>query len=537
MTGRVSQLALGVVLVVLGAICALVLVVSMMGADAQDAACGGGAGGPGIAPSQAALADIPANYLLLYQQAAASSDLGGDGWAWLAGFGKIESDHGRLQAPGVTSGANPWGAAGPMQIGIGGAAGNTWAQYATDGNDDGRKDVYDPRDAIPAAAKYLKAAGAPQDWRRAAFAYNHAAWYVDEVAQKAAEYRGAAQADSSAISVADPQAGQPAPPSPISTVVFPTRPSGPIISTPADHQARPLGNWHSDNAVDIGVPTGTPVLAVADGTIVKGGGTPPTHGAGVIGGFNLTLKSADNEFFYTHMTRALAHVGQRVQAGEVIGKSGYANNVEHLHIGVEHGDAMQLWGNGAANAQTAQLGGCPTGNPVGPANLGQATQVDAPQQFTVLPAWAMAGGRAPAQLDARLIPDALWILQTYRLRVTAARETGHQSHGDGTALDLVPASGNDQPTWDSTALRLARDIGWTAACAAAGVAPACPLKPWVRFVGYNGYPLHGDPAHVGANAHIHVSWLASEGPTAALSAPHPWVRVFPVPASTGSADL
>ncbi|MGZ8632799.1 MAG: hypothetical protein ACXWZZ_02955, partial [Solirubrobacteraceae bacterium] len=145
--------------------------------------------------------------------------------------------------------------------------------------------------------------------------------------------------------------------------------------------------------------------------------------------------------------------------------------------------------------------------------------------------WAMAGSRAPAQIDARIVPDALWILRTYQLRVTAGREAGHASHGDGSALDLVPADpSGGQAAWDQSALRLARDIGWTDDCAASGVAPACPLRPWVRFVGYNGYPDHGDPAHVGANAHLHISWLAA-GVSSALAAPNEWVRVFPVPAS------
>ena len=45
-----------------------------------------------------------------------------------------------------------------MQLGIGagnhgcGDAGNAWATYGTDGNGDGRRDVYDPADAIPAPA-------------------------------------------------------------------------------------------------------------------------------------------------------------------------------------------------------------------------------------------------------------------------------------------------------------------------------------------------------------------------------------------------
>ena len=226
--------------------------------------------------------------------------------------------------------------------------------------------------------------------------------------------------------------------------------------------------------------------------------------------------------------------GDRVKAGQVIGASGFANNVEHLHIAEEHGDPTNIWGNGAPDQQTTPLGGCDDGA-VGPANLGQAAAVHTPQAFATLPAWAMAGNRAPAQIDARIMPDALWILRTYQLRVTAGREVGHASHGDGTALDLVPADTTaGQAAWDQSALRFAHDIGWTEGCAAAGVAPACPLKPWVRFVGYNGYPDHGDPAHVGANAHIHVSWLASASPSSGLAPPNEWVRVFPVPASLGA---
>ena len=48
--------------------------------------------------------------------------------------------------------------------------------------------------------------------------------------------------------------------------------------------------------------------------------------------------------------------------------------------------------------------------------------------------------------------------------------------------------------------RLARAIGWKPSCAASGVAPACARAPF-RFVGYNGYPDHGDPASTRRCAH------------------------------------
>ena len=70
--------------------------------------------------------------------------------------------------------------AGPMQIhnGYGSGAG-TWGRFKVDGDADGRTDIYDPDDAIATAAAYLRASGAPRDWRAAIFAYNHSGAYVE----------------------------------------------------------------------------------------------------------------------------------------------------------------------------------------------------------------------------------------------------------------------------------------------------------------------------------------------------------------------
>ncbi len=62
---------------------------------------------------------------------------------------------------------------------------STWAAYGTDANKDGRKDPYNPVDAIFAAASYLKAANYENDVRAAIWAYNHADWYVDSVLLRA----------------------------------------------------------------------------------------------------------------------------------------------------------------------------------------------------------------------------------------------------------------------------------------------------------------------------------------------------------------
>jgi Transglycosylase SLT domain len=142
----------------------------------------------GYAPSAGARAEIPAPYLRLYEDA--GRRYGIDPWV-LAAIGSIETDHGRLRAPGVRSGVNSFGCcAGPMQFSLVGSP-STWDRYGVDGDGDGRRSPYDPADAIPAAARYLRAAGAPGDYRAALFAYNHADWYVAQVLAKAATYRGA----------------------------------------------------------------------------------------------------------------------------------------------------------------------------------------------------------------------------------------------------------------------------------------------------------------------------------------------------------
>jgi hypothetical protein len=83
---------------------------------------------------------------------------------------------------------------------------STWAVYGMDGDGDGRASRWDAADAIYSAARYLRASGAPGDYRRAIYAYNHAGWYVSEVEAIAAEYRGAAisQESSGAVSAASP---------------------------------------------------------------------------------------------------------------------------------------------------------------------------------------------------------------------------------------------------------------------------------------------------------------------------------------------
>ena len=110
---------------------------------------------------------VPLFLLPIYQAAGIEY---GIRWEVLAAINEIETDYGR------NLNVSSAGALGWMQF-----MPSSWKAYGVDANKDGRKDPYNPVDAIFAAARYLKAANYENDVRGAIFAYNHADWYVDSV--------------------------------------------------------------------------------------------------------------------------------------------------------------------------------------------------------------------------------------------------------------------------------------------------------------------------------------------------------------------
>ena len=114
---------------------------------------------------------VPVFLLSIYQAAGIQY---GVHWQVLAAINEIETDYGR------NLNVSSAGALGWMQF-----IPSSWKAYGVDANKDGKKDPYNPVDAIFAAARYLKAAGYQQNVRRAIFAYNHADWYVDSVLLRA----------------------------------------------------------------------------------------------------------------------------------------------------------------------------------------------------------------------------------------------------------------------------------------------------------------------------------------------------------------
>ncbi|MEO2106918.1 MAG: peptidoglycan DD-metalloendopeptidase family protein [Actinomycetota bacterium] len=285
-------------------------------------ALGGGAGGGGWAPTQEALEDIPPEYLQLYQVAPAEW-CPGLPWPVLAAIGKIETDHGRTTLPGVHSGANFAGAAGPMQIGVQGAAGNTWGgesvrpvppdlPFGVDGDHDGVANVYDPADAIPAAATYLCAHGAPDDLESAIWAYNHSDAYVRDVLDQANRY-------GTPIGIFGAGGG----------IVCPVPPPVHFVDT----WGAPRSGGRTHQGQDLFAAYAHPLVAVTTGTI-----TETRTGAG-LGGTILWLETPDGAaWYYAHLS-GFAHGitdGVQVVQGQVIAFNGNTGNAAttppHLHI-------------------------------------------------------------------------------------------------------------------------------------------------------------------------------------------------------------
>ena len=143
-----------VIAVVAATVALIVGLVSVVSAAAGSGTTDGPSSAPSSSGGPSSAAAVPAAWVALYGQAAATCP--GLDWSVLAAIGTVESASGQSRAPGVHAGTNAAGAEGPMQF-----EPSTFATYATVGPDGVRPaSPYDPVDAVYTAAALLCADGA-----------------------------------------------------------------------------------------------------------------------------------------------------------------------------------------------------------------------------------------------------------------------------------------------------------------------------------------------------------------------------------------
>src|SRR5215213_7482087 len=195
---------------------------------------------------------IPPFLLPIYQAAGVQY---GIRWEILAAINEIETDYGR------NLNVSSAGAVGWMQF-----MPATWEMYGTDANKDGVKDPFNPVDAIFASARYLRAAGADTDIRKAIFAYNHADWYVDSVILRATRIKEMPDDLVSSLTGLTEGRFPVAARARYADDIDPTKATRRVTKGNA---AIPVESERTRRGINIYAKAGSPVIAVQDGRIVK----------------------------------------------------------------------------------------------------------------------------------------------------------------------------------------------------------------------------------------------------------------------------
>jgi hypothetical protein len=314
---------------------------------------------------------IPPFLLPIYQAAGIEY---GVRWEILAGINEIETDYGR------NLNVSSAGALGWMQF-----MPATWKQYGVDANHDGKKDPFNPVDAIFAAARYLKAAGADTDIRRAVFAYNHADWYVDSVLMRARLIGGL-------------------PSDLVGSLTGLTQGHFPVSAkaTYADDR--------SEREIDIYAKAGSPVIAVQDGTVVRMGRT------GRLGAFIALRDVFGNTYTYGHL-KTLSVASRRERAAGAGRKMRLFANPGRPGAYVAGGEEQLLTAGGhdlerhGVALEKLRLGSdVPAGTVLG--RIGRTGRQRAPHlRFEIRPA-----GRGTPRIDPRPILDGWKLLESAAFR-------------------------------------------------------------------------------------------------------------------------
>jgi murein DD-endopeptidase MepM/ murein hydrolase activator NlpD len=244
-------------------------------------------GAMSVAPLPSGGLDIPADQLAVMQQVALATDVP---WQILAAIARVESDFGRNMS-------TSWAGA----IGYGQFLPESWAVYGNGG------DPYDFNDVLPAMARYLLVAGAPDDMADAIYAYNHLWSYVAQVLSIAASY-----------GYVGSETGQP------QTM------DGDLIWPAMGAISSYFSSGHQAIDIDQTATPGAPVLAAHDGVVLFAGGDPCCS----YGYYVILVGPSGITTLYAHLETLEVTAGQTVRRGQSLGPSGSTgySTGPHLHF-------------------------------------------------------------------------------------------------------------------------------------------------------------------------------------------------------------
>lgn len=129
---------------------------------------------------------------------------------------------------------------------------------------------------------------------------------------------------------------------------YPVPARGRLIGFPFTGTHR-LGNWQSDNAVDIACAPGSRIVAPVPGRLFGGYGRLGIGGSRFMGQrINMAglYRSRAVAFYLAHLSTITVQPYARVEAGQKVGTCGPANGIYHLHFGASYGFPVQSFVNG-----------------------------------------------------------------------------------------------------------------------------------------------------------------------------------------------
>jgi murein DD-endopeptidase MepM/ murein hydrolase activator NlpD len=356
---------------------------------------------------------VPPFLLPIYQAAGAAYDVP---WQVLAAINEVETDYGRDL--GVSSaGAEGWMQFLPAE----------WAIYGVDANGDGYRDPYNPADAIFAAARYLRAAGAATDISGAVFAYNHSRGYVESVLLRAKLLGGTPSELLGAITGLTQSRFPVHAPSHFSDGFPSVQRDGRSVTIPAT-------TIYSED--------GAPVIAVQDGKVVQIGASP------LLGRFLALRDAYGNTYYYAHLG-SIAHLYPvlvprwlaRVSPSPATPVSAEPRPTGPASAGTQHAQPASGGGVESAGLPALSLG------------VGAGIEPSAPAAAKAAPSAAGAGAAAPVRSTAapRSFRAGVYEVYLHALRpgvsVIAGTVLGHVGGATAPAggAALAAGAGADEP--------------------------------------------------------------------------------------------